>query len=187
MVRFGQRIGVVGGSGSGKTFVAQALAAKLGLPYVCNDAIIWRPNWTPTPRAERVALFREALAGEAFTYDGNFSSMKDEEDAFIVARLDTLIWLDLPRRVVWPRLLRRTVMRAWTQQPLWHGNRESFRMSFASRDSILLWSLRTHQRYRRAYGDRVATDSRFAHLRVHRLRTAAAVSALLAAAGPDDK
>ena len=46
----GNRICVVGTSGSGKTYVARALAERLSLRYICNDEIIWRADWVPTPR-----------------------------------------------------------------------------------------------------------------------------------------
>jgi hypothetical protein len=59
----------------------------------------------------------------------------------VLSGADTAIWLRLPFRVVFTRLLRRTVTRAWRKEELWNGNRESFRMSFASRDSILLWGV----------------------------------------------
>jgi hypothetical protein len=43
--------------------------------------------------------------------------------------------------------LKRTVTRAWTKQPLWEGNpnRESWRESFFSRKSILLYAI-THRK-----------------------------------------
>ena len=40
----GRRISVIGTSGAGKTHVATSLATKLGIPYICNDAIIWQPG-----------------------------------------------------------------------------------------------------------------------------------------------
>lgn len=49
-IKPGQRIVVVGTSGCGKTYVAKALAERLGIRYISNDAIIWRPNWVETPR-----------------------------------------------------------------------------------------------------------------------------------------
>lgn len=45
-----------------------------------------------------------------------------------------------------------------------HGNRESLRMAFCSRDSILLWSWTTFAGNRRKYTG-LREDPRFAHLR----------------------
>ena len=50
--RLGERICVIGTSGAGKTYVAEALAGILNLRYVCNDALIWRAGWQPVPRHE---------------------------------------------------------------------------------------------------------------------------------------
>jgi len=50
---------------------------------------------------------------------------------------------------VYRRLLWRTLSRSWRHQELWNGNRESFRLAFFSRESILLWGIshwRAHTR-----------------------------------------
>lgn len=181
----GRRIAVVGTSGAGKSYVARTLADKLGVPYICNDSIIWRPNWTPTPRDQRPALFAASMAGDAWTFDGNFGSLKDPEDLHILQRIDTLVWLDLPRYLAHWQLFKRTVRRAWTQEPLWHDNRESFRLSFASRDSILLWAWRTHRHYHHVYV-RLLADPRSAHVTRIRLRTRSDVNRWLASIPPRD-
>ena len=58
----------------------------------------------------------------------------------------------LPLSLVMWRLVRRTVRRAATKEELWGtGNRETFRNSFLSRQSVLLWALKTHRRNRQKY------------------------------------
>jgi hypothetical protein len=52
--------------------------------------------------------------------------------------------------VVASRLVRRTLRRVVSQEELWNGNRESWRMML-SRESILLWFLHTYWRRRREY------------------------------------
>ncbi len=178
-VQPGRRIAVVETSGSGKSHVARALALRLNIPFVCNDSIIWRPNWTPTPRPDRLALFDAALAGPAWTFDGNFGSLKDPEDHLILQRIDTLVWLDLPRWLAHWQLLRRTIIRAWTKQPLWHDNRETWRQSFASRDSILWWAVKTHRHYHRNYA-RLFADPRAADVRKVHLSSRRQINAWLA-------
>jgi adenylate kinase family enzyme len=144
----GSRIAVVGTSGSGKTYVAAALARILNVPYISNDAIIWRPNWQETPRDEVYAEVDAATAASAWTYDGNLGPSPN--DQLVLSRCDTLVWLDLPRWQVWSSITRRTWGRAWTRKPLWHGNTESWRQVF-SRDSMIWWSVRTYARHRRKY------------------------------------
>jgi hypothetical protein len=53
---------------------------------------------------------------------------------------------------------------------LWHGNRESLRKSFVSRESILLWAIKTHRRRKTQY-QTLLVDPRSRHLRVIRLRS----------------
>jgi hypothetical protein len=59
--------------------------------------------------------------------------------------------------------LRRTFRRAVSREALWHGNRESFRRSLLSRDSILLWVITTFHRKRRKLGD-LRGSGKFPHL-----------------------
>ncbi len=140
---------MIGTSGSGKSFVARAIANRCGLEYIDNDAIIWRPNWQETPREERPALFDRATAGERWVIDGNLAGTQPE-DRLVLARCDTIVWLDLPRREIWPAIAIRTIRRAWTKEPLFHGNVERW-SQVLSRDSMILWSIKTFARRRRAY------------------------------------
>jgi hypothetical protein len=50
------------------------------------------------------------------------------------------------------RALSRTLRRAITREELFSGNRESIRMAFFSRESILWWVVTSHRRRREQYG-----------------------------------
>jgi adenylate kinase family enzyme len=145
----GKRICVVGTSGSGKTYVARALAEKLGLTYICNDALILGPNWTPVPKEDVFIAQEAAMRAPAWTFDGNLT-LSRPEDRLARERCDTLVWLDLPRWQTHWQVLRRTIVRVLTRETLWHGNRESLRTAF-SRDSIVWWSIKSYSRRRREY------------------------------------
>jgi adenylate kinase family enzyme len=170
-----KRICVIGTSGSGKTTVARELAARLGLTYIDNDAIIWRARWTPTPKADVYAEMEAATRGDRWVFDGNLGP--DASDALVVARCDALVWLDLPRWRVHGQILRRSVRRAWTGEPQAHGNRETWR-TLLGRNSIVLWSIRTYARRKRQYGAMFA-DPAFADRRRVRLRSRREVDAFL--------
>jgi adenylate kinase family enzyme len=143
----GSRISVVGTCGSGKTTVARALADRLGLTHVELDALSWGPNWTERPDDEFRAAVVAAASGDRWVIDGNYSRCRD----LVWARADSVVWLDYSfPRVFW-QLLRRTFRRALRREELWHGNVESLRTSFLSRDSILLWAIKTHRRRQREY------------------------------------
>ena len=91
--------------------------------------------------------------------DGNYSAVRD----VLWPRATHVVWLNYSRWTVFSRLLWRTVSRVLTREKLSHGNRESLRMSFFSRDSILLWSYRTFETNRRKYAS-LREDARYAHL-----------------------
>lgn len=142
-----RRIAVVGSTGAGKTTLARWLASRYDLPHVELDSLFHGPNWTPAPADEFRARVAAAVASDAFVVDGNYGPVRD----LVWSRLDTLVWLDYPLWLVFGRVLRRTLVRIRTREELWNGNRESARNAFASRDSLLLWALRTHGRRRREY------------------------------------
>ena len=177
----GRRILVVGTSGAGKTYVAQHLAKMLNLRYICNDRIIWGPDWTPVPKADRLPQYDEATAEEGWTYDGNIGAMKDPEDFLILSRADTLIWLDLPRWRVFSQLLLRTLGRVLFRKKLWHGNRETLLGQLNPTDSILVWSWRMYPRYKEMY-TRLMADARASHMNRIHLTSRRAVEAYLQSA-----
>jgi len=161
----GQRISVIGTSGSGKTVLARQIAQYLAIPHVELDALHWEPNWTEVPiHIERKRIV-QALSGNRWVIDGNCSRRHD----IIWSRSDTVVWLDYPLSVVLGRLLWRTVRRVVTQEELWSGNRETLRQVF-SRDSILLWALQTYSERRREYPILLNLPE-YAHLKVVHLRS----------------
>jgi adenylate kinase family enzyme len=172
--QLGRRINVVGTTGSGKTTTARQLAERLGIPHVEMDALNWGPNWTPAEREVLRERTAQALVGEAWVIDGNYSSVRD----IVWGRADTIVWLDYSLLVTMMQLTRRTVRRVATKEELWSGNRERW-TNFFTRDSILWWGLTTHRRRRRQYPVLLAQPE-YAHLAVVHLRSPRAARKWLA-------
>lgn len=170
-----ERVIVVGTSCSGKTTLAKQLALALGAPHVELDGIHWMPGWQERPVEEMRQMAGEAAAAERWVMDGNYGAVRD----IVWGRATTVVWLNYPFRVVLWRCLRRTIRRAITQEELFSGNRESFRKSFLSRESIILWAVTSHRRVRREYR-RILDGGEFPHLRVVELRGPAEAEALVA-------
>ncbi|WP_374711380.1 adenylate kinase [Symbiobacterium terraclitae] len=171
----GRRIVVVGTTGSGKTTLARQLAQRLGCPHVEADVLFWGPHWTKTPVDEFRTQVDRATAGDCWTFDGNYSKVRD----ITWGRADTLVWLDYPLPLVLWRLLRRTIRRSLNLEQLWNGNRETLWHHLFTRDSLFLWALQTHGRYRREY-PLLLQRPEYAHLAVIRLRSPGATAAWLA-------
>ncbi|MCY4560382.1 MAG: adenylate kinase [Chloroflexi bacterium] len=173
-----ERVAVVGSSCSGKTTLARQLSRALGSPHTELDAIHWKPGWQERPVDEIRRMAGEAAAGERWVMDGNYSSVRD----IVWGRATTVVWLNYPFRVVLWRALSRTTRRVITQEELFSGNREGFRQSFLSRDSIILWAITSYRRVRQDYR-RILDGGDFPHLRVIELRGPAEAEALVAALG----
>lgn len=150
---------VIGTSGAGKSTFAEALGKAAQCPHVELDRFYWGPGWEAVPHEqfERAAL--GATTGDRWVVDGNYSAVRD----VLWPRATHVVWLNHSRWTVFSRLLWRTVSRVLSREKLSHGNRESLRMSFFSRDSILLWSYATFETNRRKYGA-LREDARYAHL-----------------------
>lgn len=73
----GQRICVCGPSNGGKSRLASAIGARLGVPAVHLDQFRHLPNtdWVQRPDAEFQALHDEAVSGECWVMDGNYSML----------------------------------------------------------------------------------------------------------------
>ena len=171
-----ERVVVVGTSCSGKTTLARQLAGVLGSPHFELDGIHWMSGWRERSVDEVRRMAVEAAGAERWVMDGNYSAVRD----IVWGRATAVVWLNYPFRVVLWRALTRTTRRVITQEELFSGNREGFRQSFLSRDSIILWAITSYRRVRREYR-RILGDGDYPHLRVIELRGPREAEALIAA------
>ena len=150
---------VVGTSGSGKSMFAAALAARLGCPRFELDEFFWGPDWTPKPPEMFKNLVSESASKEHWVTDGNYSAVRAE----LWSRATHILWLNYSRPLVMARVVRRTVARALSGRPIWHGNRETLSKAFLSRKSIILWAATTFGKNRRKYAT-LRTENAFPQL-----------------------
>ncbi|MDR9890333.1 adenylate kinase [Pseudenterobacter timonensis] len=172
------KINLVGTSGSGKSTLARRLAAELHLPYIEMDTLYWRPRWQGTPDDLFMAKLDAALnASPGWVLDGNYNRTRPVKWRDV----DLVVWVDYGFWRTFRQAVGRAIARAWTQQELWPGtgNRESFRQSFLSRDSILLWTIKTWRSNRTRY-EADMRDPRYAHIRFIRITCRAQAEALIA-------
>ncbi|MDR0242160.1 MAG: toxin [Burkholderia sp.] len=153
------RVIVVGTSGAGKSTFSSALAAAAGCPYIELDRLYWGPEWTAVPPEQFEQAVLAATTGDRWVADGNYSAVRD----VLWSRATHVVWLNFGRWTVFSRVLWRTISRGLMRTELSHGNRESLRMAFCSRDSVLLWSYTTFDRNRVKFA-KLREDPKYAHL-----------------------
>ena len=160
-----RRVAVIASaSGNGKTTVGRALAAQLGVPFIELDALHWGPDWTEATADELRARVEPIVATDAWVIDGAYRGKIGD---LVIGHADLVVWLDFPLHAWFPRLLRRTVGRIIRREEFLNGNRETVRLAFFSKDSLLLYALRTHRRRRRGYPTALARYN-VVHLRSQR-------------------
>ncbi|GGO22532.1 EutP/PduV family microcompartment system protein [Deinococcus humi] len=162
-----RRIIVIGTTGSGKTTLAQAVAARLGLPHGEQDSWNHLAGWQEAPLSQFRAAVETFTAQPAWVMDGNYTKARD----IGWARADTLVWLDYPGQVVFWRVLSRTFRRVLGRQELWNGNRETWRGAVQA-DAPLRWLFRTHWRRRRETPGLAASYSNLTLIRLRSPREA---------------
>jgi adenylate kinase family enzyme len=142
-----QRVSVVGTSCSGKTTFAKNLAQILKVKYIELDAINWLPDWVERPKEEFLDLVEKEAASDAWVFDGNYTRTRE----IVWGRATAIVWLNYSFPRTFYRAINRTTCRIVTGERVCSGNQETFRQSFMSRDSILLWVLTTYFEKRRRY------------------------------------
>ena len=141
------RIVVIGSSCSGKSTFSQHLAHKKKIEYIELDQLHWLPDWEEIADNEFIALVSEAVSSDSWVVDGNYSVARD----VVWPRATKIIWLNHSFSLVLYRSITRSVKRAATKKKLFAGNVESFKQTFFSRDSIILWVLKTYHQKRKNY------------------------------------
>lgn len=137
-----ERIVIIGTSGSGKTTLAHEISEAIGLPHTQLDALHWGPSWTPNP--DFIERVERAASAPRWVIDGNYSRAQP----ILWSRAQAIIWLNYPFLTTTQRIIRRSIKRIVTQEPLFGDNRESFKTTFLTRDSIIYWSVTTWAKHR---------------------------------------
>ena len=144
-----KRINVVGCSGSGKSTIAEAIAKRRKLPLIELDQLFWNPNWQETSKEKMEEHIRDKTSHEEWVLVGNYQRY----EALKWKDVETVVWVDPPFiRNLW-QITERSVRRAIHKKEIWEGTGcyESFYKTFCTRDSIILWMLRTYSGIQKEY------------------------------------
>jgi len=139
------RVVVQGTSGSGKSTLSAALARAMGVNCLELDGIYHQGNWTPLEIEEFRGRVESFVEQPGWVVDGNYSHVRD----ILWPLASVILIIDLPKRVVMTRVIKRTLLRIVKREELWNGNHESWRNAL-SRDptrNIVLWAWNSHEKY----------------------------------------
>ena len=142
-----KRVVVIGSSCSGKTTYAIRLARLLRVKYIEMDSINWLPEWQQRKTEDFRRIIKEETSGDKWVLDGNYSATRD----ITWNRATHIVWLNPSFPLVFYRVLKRTVNRVFTGEEVCGGNKESFRQTFFSSDSMIILVIRTYHSRRRRY------------------------------------
>lgn len=167
----GQRIQVIGMSSSGKSTLAAKLSEQWALPLVELDALNWQPDWVGLHSSDPEKfeqVIAKATSGDRWVVDGSYERFCQK---VCWDRVETIVWLDLPRRILVRRMLCRSWRRSRDKELLWGTNYERFfpHLKIWNRDeSLLRWIWAQHKPKREKLAVAMS-DSQWSHIRFIRL------------------
>ena len=122
-----KKIAIIGSGGAGKSTFARQLSTKLNIEVYHLDAILWKTNWTGTPKDEQKRIQHELIANESWIIDGNYGSTLDIR----LNAADTIIFLDIHRLICLYRAIKRILQyRNRTRPDMAEGCEERFDPAF---------------------------------------------------------
>ena len=127
------KIHIIGCSGSGKTYLANALAKKYNIPHFDLDDIQWDNNaegyGTKRPLEERNALFQEILNNNEWVIEGVYYAWVQQS----FDEADIIYVLDMPKYLYKSRIIVRSIKRKLGIQ---QGKRETIKSVY----NLLKWT-----------------------------------------------
>jgi adenylate kinase family enzyme len=134
-----RRVLVIGSGGAGKSTFATRLAALTGLPLVHLDALYWQRGWIEPSKELWAQAVERLAAAEQWIMDGNYGGTLEMR----LAKCDTVIFLDLPRRLcLWRVTLRRIRFHGRARPDMTQGCDERLTWPFI----LWIWSYRRERR-----------------------------------------
>jgi adenylate kinase family enzyme len=122
-----KKIIIVGSGGAGKSTFAKRLGDALKIEVIHLDRLYWKPNWITTPKDEWSKIVQLLLTRDSWVMDGNFGGTREMR----MRASDTVIFLDIPRRICLYRILKRFVIYRGTNRPdMAEGCNERFDWEF---------------------------------------------------------
>ena len=131
------KVHIIGGSGSGKTYLANLLAQKYNIPHYDLDDLFWDNSanqyGTKNSPEKRDAMLKSILQNENWVIEGVYYAWLTES----FEKADTIIVLDMPKMLYKSRIIRRFFKR---KLGLSQGKKETLK----SLVNLLKWTEKFH-------------------------------------------
>ena len=107
------------------------------------------PNWQERSDDEILEIVTQKMDGAeaGWIVDHHWPSTVTA----VLGKADTLILINLPWRSLFWMYLKRSIKRSWTGELIAGGNKETWRLNFASRESHLWHTIKTRKNDYRAH------------------------------------
>lgn len=163
-----KRINIIGTSSSGKSTFAKLLAKKLSIKYIEMDFLFWKKNWEMSSDEDFFRKLNSSTSNDSWILDGNYTRSIPVK----WKNVDTVIWIDNSFLLTMYQAITRALKRSLKSKELWQdtGNKESFRRSFFSRESMIIWTLKTFHKNRKKFSSYFTNDN-YKHINFIRLRS----------------
>lgn len=133
MIKTANKISIIGGSGTGKTTLANNLAQELQLPIYHIDGIHHLENWKVRDKQERDQIILEKVSQSKWIIDGTYRSTLSER----LEKSDLVIYLDYSSIAQVKGVLIRFIKNSGKEKPEIPGCEE--RISFKFLLLVLNW------------------------------------------------
>ncbi len=118
---------IIGPGNAGKSTLAVELGKILDLPVHHLDRIFWLPIWVAKDRELFIDEQKQLVAKESWIIEGDFKNSYDIR----AKRVDTIIYLNVPRRLLIPRFFKRVYKyRGSTRPDMTEGNIEKVNFEY---------------------------------------------------------
>ena len=139
-----RRIVTQGVPGAGKSTAARTWAELKNLHVIDYDNdVLWMPAlelpWTTYSTEKQLEWVCRHMETGAWVMSSCGSKVTD----IVYPETDVIVYLDYSPLVTFAQLFKRTMSRSLRGETCCNGNKESFRLSLLSKDSIFLWWLQT--------------------------------------------
>ena len=98
-----KRISIVGATGSGKSYLARSLAARLSLPLYQLDHLRWDASGREIPEDQFIERVGKLASKDQWIIDGHYRAVRE----IVWTRAEIVAWLNYPLPLIAFRLLRR--------------------------------------------------------------------------------